>query len=461
MLHCWGPQPTCAIRRGRKTELARRVLYLSQWFWPEPNRRGLELIHGLQAAGFHVEALTGFPNYPTGKLAPGYRLSLYRREEVEGVVVHRVVLHPSHDRSSLGRTLNYLSFSLSALVFCLLQSHRYDLIYVYHPPITSGLAAALAGLLWHRPFVLEIQDLWPDSVAASGMTATGFLARLLDPMCRFVYQRAALVLGQSEGMAALLVQRGVALERTDVFYNWADSTAAQANGVHDLASLNFEGRFNFVYAGNLGAVQALEVLIKAAHSLEETDPHIQLTLIGNGTHRARLEALVQELGAANVQILPGVPSTHIGDVLEAAQVQVVHLKNDPLFEITIPSKVQLCLAMGRPILIGVGGEAARIVTDAGAGIAVPPQNVGAMAKAMQKMASLPQAELDAMGTCGRSAYESRFAFRPTMDRLAAHLRRIMKAPATTQDEDLISCESRSTDAAPGCGLDGDVKKHTI
>ncbi len=406
--------------------MARRILYLSQWCWPEPASHAIEFCRDLQARGYEVEVLTGFPNYPSGKLAPGYRLAPYQREQIEGVTVHRVFLYPSHDRSSFGRALNYLSFFLSAFLFCLFRSGRFDLIYVYHPPITTGLAAALAGFFWRKPFLLEVQDLWPDSVAASGMAATGGLARILDPVCRFVYKRAALVLSQSEGMAARLVERGVPPERADVFFNWADEEAARANGLHDTASLNFEGRFNFVYAGNLGLVQALEVLIEAAQSLETSAPHIQLTLIGEGAERVRLEALVRERGVRNVQILPGVPPSHIGDVLAATDVLVVHLKDDPLFEITIPSKTQFYLAMGRPVLIGVRGEAARIVTEAGAGISTPPENSAAMAEAMLHLANLPRIELQAMGARARAAYDSRFAFKATMDRIAGHVGAVLE-----------------------------------
>lgn len=404
-----------------------RILYLSQWCWPEPANQAIKVANALKERGYQVEILTGFPNYPTGKLSKGYRLLPYMREEIENIVVHRVFLHPSHDRSSIGRALNYLSFFISALMFCLLQSRRFDLIYVYHPPITTGLAAALSKYVSRRPFILEVQDLWPDSVATSGMAGTGTLARILNPVCRFVYQRAALVLGQSKGMTQRLVERGVPPECADIIFNWADEDAACANGLSDLASLNFDGRFNFVYAGNLGIVQALEVLIEAAHSLAEAAPHIQLTLIGEGAERARLEALVRERDVRNVQILPGVPSSHIGDVLAAADVQVAHLKDDPLFDITIPSKTQFYLAMGRPILIGVGGEAARIVTDAGAGLAVPPNDATAMARAMLHMSNLPEETLEAMGARGRAAYETHFAFDSTLDRIAGHVDRLLKS----------------------------------
>lgn len=413
--------------------VAGRVLYLSQWFWPEPAIRGLRIAQDLQRRGHEVEVLTGFPNYPSGRLTEGYRLAPYRREQHEGVTIHRVFLYPSHDRSSLKRALNYLSFFVSALIFCLIQLRRFDLVYVYHPPITSGLAAALASAIWRKPFVLEVQDLWPDSVAASGMASTGALARMLGPICRFVYRRAALVLGQSEGMAARLVEYGASPDRVDVLFNWADEDAARANGLYDVASLGFDGRFNFVYAGNLGAVQALEVLIDAIDRIKDQAPNVLLTLIGQGTERERLEALVAERASGHVQIRPGVPPTHIGDVLAAADVLVVHLKRDPLFAITIPSKTQFNMAMGKPILIGVNGEAARIVTEAGAGLAVEPEDVDEMAQAMLTMIRTPRAELDAMGARGRRAYEARFAFDATMARVAGHVGRLSgtKVPLRT------------------------------
>lgn len=400
-----------------------RVLYLSQWFPPENGAVGLQVAQALRARGYEVEALTGFPNYPTGKLAPGYRLAPYRREVMDGVVVHRVFLYPSHDRSSLGRALNYVSFFLSALIFCVLNGRRYDAIYVYHPPILPALAAALSGYVTRRPFIVEVQDLWPDSIATSGMNGTSTVARILGPVCRFVYRRAAIVLGQSEGMTKRLVERGAEARKTAAVFNWADEEAARANGLYPIDTLNFKGRFNFVYAGNLGAVQALEVLIEAARIAAETEPRIQLTLIGEGTERTRLEALVRDSGADCVRILDGVPIAQVGDVLSAADVLVVHLKDDPLFEITIPSKTQFYLAMGKPVLIAVRGEAARIVEDAGAGVGVAPGDSAAAAAVMIRMARTPQAELKAMGARGRAAYDARFSFAASLDQRAALIAR--------------------------------------
>lgn len=420
------------IKRGQ-TSRALRVLYLSQWFSPENGTVGLQVAKGLTEYGYEVEALTGFPNYPSGKLESGYRLSPYMRETMDGVPVHRVYLYPSHNRSSLGRALNYVSFFVSALIFCLFNARRFDVIYVYHPPITVGLAAALSGYITRRPFILEVQDLWPDSVAASGMNGTSRLARLLDPICRFVYRRAGLVLGQSHGMAQRLIERGVSEHKADVMFNWANESAARANGVYDLNSLNFNGRFNFVYGGNLGAVQGLDTLVRAAHRLMETAPQVQLTLVGDGLERERLAALIDELGATNVQILPSVPQSQIGDIFAAADVLVTHLKDDPLFEITIPSKTQFYLAMGKPVLVGVRGESARIVTAAGAGMAMAPDNEEAIAASFRTMASMPREELNQMGAQARAAYDEQFSFASAMSRLAGHIGKVVSLPPSSNN----------------------------
>ncbi len=401
--------------------MAKRILYLTQWFEPEYTPRGLKFAQGLVARGYDVEVATGFPNYPSGKLAPGYRLKPYQLEIMKGVRVNRIYLYPSHDRSSLGRVINFLSFFVSSTIFCLIHRRRFDMIYVYHPPITVGLAAALSGYFTKTPFLIEIQDLWPDSVVASKMSGVGVLARMLNPVCRFVYSRAVLVLGQSHAMTERLIERGVPRCKAATTFNWADEEAVRYGGGFDVEYLEFQGRFNFVYGGNLGSVQGLETLVRAACLAQTTAPEIQLTLIGDGLERDALAALIAELGGEGVKLRSGVSQSQIGDVFAAADVLVAHLIDDPLFEVTIPSKTQFYMAMGKPILMGVRGESAAIIEESGAGLSVEPQNIEAVAQAMIHMAGLPRAELDAMGARARTAYERRFSFTVALSEIDGHL----------------------------------------
>lgn len=403
-----------------------RILYLAQWFEPEPMIKGAGFVTELIARGHEVQVVTGFPNYPFGKLYDGYRLSLHKRDVAGGVPIDRVPLYPSHNRSSIGRMANYISFMVSATLFGIFRARRFDVVYAY-PPITVGLAAAAIAKVRRRPFVIDIQDLWPDSVVVSGMAGTSRMAGILHALCNFTYRSAARIVAQSMGIAARLQERGVPAEKIDVIYNSADESAAAASGTCDLSPYGFGGAFNIVYGGNLGHMQGLDTLIRAAHAARNSIPHLRLTLIGDGMEGARLRALVAELNATNVGIFAGVPRSEIGDVFASADVLVLHLLDDPLFEITIPQKTQFYLAMGKPILIGMRGEAARFIVDAEAGIAIPPGDVGAIAAAMVSFARMPVAARTAMGARGRSAYEEKFSFATTIGATEATLTKAIDA----------------------------------
>jgi glycosyltransferase involved in cell wall biosynthesis len=408
----------------RTLSAPRRVLFLTQWFEPEPIMKGVRFAQGLQEAGFEVEVATGFPNYPTGKLAAGYRLRPHAAEIMEGVRVHRLFLIPSHDASALGRAANYLSFFVSALIFCLFCGRRFDALYVYHPPITVGLAAAVSSAFTRTPFILDVQDLWPDSVTASGIGGAGRLGGILGRLCAFVYRRAALVIAQSRAMGDVLVDRGVPPDRAVTIFNWADEDAARARGEFDVSGLGFDGRFNIVFGGNIGRVQDMETVVRAAVTAARKVPDLLLTVVGDGVERDRLAALIQEVGGPHVRLLEAVPRTQIGDIFAAADVLILHLLDDPLFAMTIPSKLQFYLAMGRPVLAAVRGEAAEIVTGCGAGLAATPQDVAAVAEVMVRMARLKPEERADMGARARAAYEARFSYATAMAQTRACLERL-------------------------------------
>lgn len=402
---------------------SRRVLFLTQWFEPEPIMKGLRFAQGLVDAGFEVEVATGFPNYPTGKLAPGYRLRPYASEMMEGIQVHRLFLVPSHDTSALGRAANYISFFLSALVFCMLQGRKFDVIYVYHPPITVGLAAAISGWTTRTPFILDVQDLWPESVVASGFNGADRIGGILARVCEFVYCRASLVVSQSRAMKEALVDRGVEPDKAVTIFNWADEETAKARGEFDVSVLGFEGHFNIVYGGNLGRLQDLETVIRAALLASRDVPNIKLTLVGDGVDRQRLSDLLEALSTPHVQLVGAVPQTQIGDIFAAADVLLLHLLDDPVFAVTIPSKAQFYMAMGRPILAGVHGEAADIVVGCGGGVAVIPQSVAAIAEGMVQLGKMSPVERARMGKRARAAYEAGFSYLIGMEATVACLSR--------------------------------------
>lgn len=393
-----------------------RILYLTQWFDPEPAFKGAQFARALADRGHEVEVATGFPNYPGGKLYPGFRVRPYRRETVAGLTVHRLALYPSHDRSSLGRIANYLSFFLSVLIFGLRRGGRYDAVYVYHPPLTPALAAALF-CRWHKKaFIVEIQDLWPDSVAASGMGNARIIA-ILDRLCNFVYARAGRIIAQSRGMQTRLESRGVPAEKLTTIFNWATYSDAAKIPVPEAVAKAFSGRINIVYGGNLGQAQNLEIVVRAAIRAQAEVPAIRLHLIGDGVERDRLAALVAHEGAADVvRLFPPVPRDAMDRIFDAADILVLHLNDDPLYDITIPSKTQHYLACGKPIVAGIGGDAAAILRDSGASLISAPEDIAAMAASMTGIARLSPDERTAMGQRGFSYYRRQFAFDQAIDK---------------------------------------------
>lgn len=383
------------------------ILFLSQFFTPEPFFKALPFAKGLARRGHHVEVLTGFPNYPGGKLYPGYRVRAWQVEELDGIRITRLPIYPSHDRSVLRRCLNYSSFALSASMLGPFFAGRPDAVYVYHPPITTGLAACTLRLLKGTPFVYDIQDLWPDTITStfSGDWSPSLLGALAR-VCSLVYRQAAHLTVVSPGFRRTLIERGVAADKITVMYNWCDEDSIYpAARDEDLARrLGLSGQFNIMFAGNMGLAQSLDTVLQAAQLCSDRDPRIQFVLVGGGIERERLEATARGLALPNVRFLPQQPMEEMAPLLALADVLLVHLKDDPLFRITIPSKTQTVLAAAKPALMALTGDAAALVERAQAGIVIPPENPREMAEAALTMARMNPAHLQEMGRRGRAFY---------------------------------------------------------
>ena len=382
------------------------ILLLSQWFDPEPTFKGLLFARKLTDMGHSVEVLTGFPNYPGGRLYDGYRVKRFQREVMDGIVVNRVPLYPNHDGSAVKRIANYASFALASAILGRLVLRKPDVIYVYHPPATIGLPAYLLSRLFRVPFVYDIQDLWPDTLAATGMLNNRHVLNLVDRWCHWIYRRAAKIVVLSPGFKKKLIQRGVASEKIEVIYNWCEENSIKPVVLDRKLSdqLGLTDRFNILFAGTMGKAQALDAVLDAAAVVEKAHPAIQFVFIGGGIAVEGLKTKAGAMGIGNVLFLNRRPYSEIGAILNMADVLLVHLKNDPLFEITIPSKTQANMAVGKPILMGVKGDAAELVKAANAGVACLPENAGEIAKAAVKLREMPPGQLKAMGENGKQFY---------------------------------------------------------
>lgn len=395
-----------------------RILLLMQFFDPEPQPRGLVFAKALKNAGHEVEVLTGFPNYPGGKIYEGHEVSVHRKEDHDGVVVHRVALYPSHDRSAVRRIANYGSFALSAAFVGPSVVTKPDVVFVYHPPLTISVPAATLKLLWGVPFVYEVQDLWPDTLRATGMIDRAQVLAIIGWWARQVYRVADRVTVISPGFRNLLIERGVRPDKVEVVPNWTeeDRFTLEPRDPALVKTYGLEGRFNVMFAGTMGIAQGLDAVLDAAKISQQRTPRAQYVFVGGGVDKARLEAQSQELGLDNVVFLPRQPLEAMGRILPLADALLVHLRDDPLFAITVPSKTQAYLWAGVPVIMAMRGDAADMVEAAKAGVVCTPEDPASIADAVHDLASRSDDALRELGRSGRAYYDEQLSLRVGVQR---------------------------------------------
>ena len=401
-----------------------RILLITQWFDPEPTFKGLVFARELVRQGFDVEVLTGFPNYPGGSVYPGYQIKWLQHEMIEGVQLTRVALYPSHDKSAIKRVLNYASFASSALVYGLFIAKRADVIYAYHPPLSVGITASLIRLFRRIPVVYDIQDMWPDTLRATGMINNPRALNLVGAVCQWVYKQVNHIVVLSPGFKQLLIGRGVPGSKVDVIYNWSDEAALALPKGQLPANFPKPHKLRIVFAGNMGKAQALNTVLDAAELLQKRKSRVCFVLMGGGIEVNMLKQRSVELNLNNVVFLPPVPMAEVGTILKAADVLLVHLRKDPLFEITIPSKTQAYMTVGKPLLMAVDGDAANLVVESGGGIVAESENPEALAKAADALASLPVEELLAMGKMAQRYYQDHLELKAGVAKFGAIFNRL-------------------------------------
>ncbi|RUO62646.1 glycosyltransferase family 4 protein [Pseudidiomarina insulisalsae] len=383
--------------------MKKRIIFLSQLFDPEYSIKGLALCKHLNNLGYEVEVVTTFPSYPKGKVFDGYRSRL-KNTDCEGAIkVTRLWSYITGSKGKLSRALNYFSFfitSLSYLLFC----KKADVIYAYHPQITTGVSASFIKRIRRTPFISDIQDLWPESLIAEGASAGSKASRVIRRMVNFSLKNASKVVVLSNGFKTYLVEQGTPEDKISVIYNWCPEERRYLEMTLKSSSQHDGEPKVFLYTGNHGPLQSLESVIKAFASVPKE--LAKFVLVGQGAEKSQLKALAAELNIENVIFKDFVAPDMLVGLVRDADVMVCHLKNDPLFDITIPSKVQAYLCSGKPILIATGREANELVRRAKAGLSAEPENAESIASAIRRFAEMSDNELYQMGRSGQEFYQS-------------------------------------------------------
>lgn len=406
-----------------------KVLIFSQYYFPEGVPKPHELAESLADMGHEVTVLTGLPHYPGGKLSKGYSISLFQKEMIRGIPVRRTFEIPYHSINPLLRIANYISFLISA-PFGAFFTPKCDVIYVWHPPLTVGIAAWLISKIKRAPFVYDVQDIWGGFVVLSGMVRdSGLMVKLIRRLEQFVSRKAAKLIVQTEAGRKYFNERGVPSEKIAVLPNWADENDASLDGEaqRNLLRDQFGWNDDFVllFAGNLGIVQALDAVIEAASSLVETN--VRIVFVGDGTDKPRLEKLTSDLNINGVvQFIQRQPMEKMPAFLAAADALLVHLKKSELTQFVIPSKTNTYLASGKPILLATGGAAADLIKAARAGIVVEPENAAQICEAIKKMRMMSPDEREAMGHNGLAYFRENLSRKQVTVRYEKLLRDVVE-----------------------------------
>lgn len=397
-----------------------KILVVTQYFWPETFRIN-DVVRSLVARGIEVEVLTGKPNYPGGAFSVGYCGWGCQTEQLLGATVFRVPLVARGKSGAWRLILNYLSFVISGVLFApwMLRRRRYDLVFVYGlSPILQAIPAIFIAWLKRLKVIVWVQDLWPESLEATGFVRNPRVLGLVELVVRLIYCQTELLLVQSKGFVARV--SALAPGKRVIYYpNSVDSMFCAPSLVPLPLVPALEEGFAVVFAGNVGAAQAIDVIVEAAALLMDY-PEIRFVVFGQGSRWDWMKEQVQKQGLTNLHLPGRYPVDTMPGLMQKASALLVTLADQPIFAATVPNKVQAYLAAGRPILACLNGEGARLVTEAGAGLTVPAQDAQGLAAAVLRLYKMSVEERLTMGINGRRYFKAHFDHEQLIDQLIEH-----------------------------------------
>jgi glycosyltransferase involved in cell wall biosynthesis len=417
-----------------------KILYVSQYFPPEmgaPAARAAELARHWAEAGHEVAVLTGFPNHPTGVVPLEWRSRLRRltwEETVAGVHVYRTWLWPLPNRKAHERMRNYASFCLSAAVRGL-GLPRPDVIIATSPQLLVGSSGWWLGFARQVPFVFEVRDLWPESLAAVGVAGeNSLLHQVLSTVADFLYRRSNHIVVVSPAFQRYLIERrNVAANKISVIENGVETDLFAPQSAETVRAvrrqLSADGKFLVSYIGTMGNAHGLETLLDAATELQYRDLQVQFLLVGEGAEKEQLQVLARGRGLANITFLDQQPREEIPQLISASDACLVLLRKSEIFKTVIPTKMLEFMSCARPVILGVEGQARELLDEAGAGIAMEPENSDALVDAILQLRE-NRALAETLGQKGREFILGRFSRTTTAKSYLEILERVVSLPMT-------------------------------
>jgi glycosyltransferase involved in cell wall biosynthesis len=352
-----------------------RILFLSDNFPPEVNAPATRTFeHCLEwvKLGAEVTVITCNPNFPQGRLYPGFKNKFYKKEKIEGITVIRVWSYITANEGFIRRTLDYLSFAFMAALVGLL--HKTDVIIATSPQFFTTWAGCFLGFVKRKPWIFELRDLWPESIATVGAMKKGRLYSLLESIEMFLYRNADVVIPNTPAFKKNLISRGIDEKKIHVIPNGANTKLFKHQPKDEklLIDLNLSGKFIYGYIGTHGMAHSLDFIIESLQ--EVTNQDIHFLFVGDGSAKKQIVNRARELNLSNVTFVDTVPKNEISRYLSIIDVALVPLKNSDTFRTVIPSKIFESCAMKKPILLGVNGQAREIIEEFNVGVYFEPEN---------------------------------------------------------------------------------------
>ena len=401
-----------------------KVLIWTQYFWPE-NFHINAVARSLHEQGMEVTILTGKPNYPEGKIFEGYKATGIQQGKYSGLEVIRIPLRQRGKNSGKGMALNYLSFIASGYLFApyALRGRKFDVVFVYGlSPLLQALPAVYLAWLKRAPLVLWVQDLWPESLVATGFIKNKWILGSVALAVRYIYRYSDSILIQCEGFRASVERLTSKKDNIRYFPNSAEDTSLELSITSQgalIANALVRG-FSVVFAGNIGTAQSCETIIEAAKLLKPFE-NIKFYLVGSGSMEECISKSVVDGGLDNVVMTGRVPPEDMALIYASASVLLLTLREEPTLSATIPSKLQSYLAAGKPVIASSNGESANVVIKANAGLACQAGDASALAEAVIKLYEMQPEERVRLGENGREYFKAHYQLKSRVTELVAHL----------------------------------------
>lgn len=392
-----------------------RVCIFTNHFYPEDFKVN-EIAFELAKLGYEITVLTAIPDYPKGKFFEGYSLFKRRREIVNGVKVIRLPIIPRGKGGAIRLVLNYISyfFCLSFFTFFHGFRNKYERIFVHlTSPFFIGVCAKKLSKRQNIPMIFWTLDLWPESLISAGGFKNKLLINQQTRMVSKVYEQCSKILIGSKGFENSICEKGDFNDKLVYFPNWAEDVKGECPADFDIKAIEpfaskKEDDFILLFAGNLGEAQNLDAIIETAYLLKD-EKRIKFVFVGDGRRKEHLETIVKERALKNTVFFTGrFPITTMPVFMQNADVLLFSLKDEPCFNLTVPSKVQFYMSQGKPVLAMINGDGADLVKEANCGFAVNAGAYEAFAKAVMKMAKMNKVELNTLGKNGKLFYEQNF-----------------------------------------------------